>query len=122
MKRWTLVAAIVVALFFALALSDAVYEATSPSYLSWHVALRKTYSIIAFTIVGVALGRAALEWKRPLSLAQTAFAVALFSAAIEIGQFAMGSHEGPAWNVFDTGCGALGGALAWLVHRRFPNR
>ena len=122
MKRWTLVAAIVVALFFALALSDAVYEATSPSYLSWHVALRKTYSIIAFTIVGAALGRAALEWKRPLSFAQTALAVALFSAAIEIGQFAMGSHEGWRWNLFDVGCGALGGAVAWLADRRHTTR
>jgi hypothetical protein len=122
MKRWTLVAAIVVAFFFALALSDAVYEATSPSYLSWHVALRKTYSIIAFTIVGFTLAKAAREWQRPLSLPGTAFAVALFSAAIEIGQKFSGSHEGFAWNAFDTACGALGGTLAWLLHGRSTNR
>jgi hypothetical protein len=95
---------------------------TSPSYLSWHVLLRKSYSVIAFAIVGITLGRAALEWKRPLSLAGYALAVALFSAAIEVGQKLAGSNEGLAWNAFDTGCGALGGALAYLFNRRFPTR
>jgi hypothetical protein len=122
MKLWTLIAAAVIAFFFAIALSDVVYELTSPSYLSWHVLLRKSYSVIAFAIVGITLGRAALEWKRPLSLAGYALAVALFSAAIEVGQKLAGSNEGFAWNAFDTGCGALGGAIAYLFNRRFPSR
>ena len=117
-KRWTWIAAAVVTFFFAIALSDAVYELTSPSYFEWHVLLRKVYSVIAFAIVGAAFGRAAREWNRPLSLVRTAFAVALFSSAIEVGQKLAGSHEGLSWNVFDAGCGALGGALAWLIDGR----
>ncbi len=117
-KRWTLIAVLTIAFFFTIALSDAIYEITSPSYLSWHVLLRKSYSIAAFALVGLTLGRAALEWRRVLSLAQTTLAVALFSAAIEIGQKAMGSHEGLTWNIFDTACGAVGGALAWLIDGR----
>lgn len=119
-KRWTWAAVAIVTFFFAIALSDAVYELTSPSSFEWHVLLRKVYSVIAFGVVGIALGRAAPEWNRPLSLVQTAFAVALFSSAIEVGQKLAGSHEGLSWNVFDAGCGALGGALAWAIDgRRF---
>lgn len=118
MKRWTTAAAAVAAVFFALSLSGAVYEATSPSYLEWHVMLRKTYSIVAFGIVGLALDRAALEWKRPLSLLATTAAVALFSASIEVGQHVTGSLESWKWNAFDVACGALGGALAWFLDRR----
>jgi lipoprotein signal peptidase len=117
-KRWTWIAVAVVTFFFAIALSDAVYELTSPSYFEWHVLLRKVYSLIAFAVVGAAFGRAAHEWNRPLSLLQTAFAVALFSSAIEVGQKLAGSNEGLTWNAIDAGCGALGGALAWLLDGR----
>jgi hypothetical protein len=118
MKRWTWIAAATAAFFFALALNGAVYDATSPSYLDWHIALRKTYSVIAFTIAGVTFGRAAREWRRPFSLAGLAFAVAAYSAAIEIGQRFTGSHESWQSNLLDVGCGAIGGALAWIADGR----
>jgi surface polysaccharide O-acyltransferase-like enzyme len=121
-KLWTAFAVALILLFFALALSDAVYEATSPSSFEWHVLLRKTYSIVAFAIVGAALERAAREWDRSLSLPATMLAVALFSAAIEIGQALTGSHEGLLWNLIDVACGAFGGALAWLADRRLIKR
>lgn len=38
--------------------------------------------------------------------------VAFYSALIEVGQHLLGSTEGLGWNVGDTLCGAVGGALA----------
>jgi hypothetical protein len=109
---WT-VAAIVVALaLYAIAVSNAAYELTSPSSLSFHVWLRKTYSIVAFTLVGYLFRRAALEHgsKRPMLV--SILGTGLYSAAIEVGQAIGGSREGFGWNAIDTLCGALGGTLA----------
>ncbi|MBD5633561.1 MAG: hypothetical protein IAI49_03680 [Candidatus Eremiobacteraeota bacterium] len=113
LKRWTLLTVLVAAIFFAIAVSRAVYELTSPSWLSWHVLLRKSYSIVAFAIVGY-LGRRALgEWGRAgKTVATCVLGVAAYSAAIEVAQYVHGSREGLVWNAIDTLCGALGGALA----------
>jgi hypothetical protein len=43
--------------------------------------------------------------------------VALYSAAIEYGQWLEGSTEGLRWNAVDVACGALGGYLAIRVGR-----
>jgi tellurite resistance protein TehA-like permease len=112
--RWTLVAVTSVALF-AVALSNEVYDLTSPPGLSWHLLLRKTYSIAAFTLVGYLLRRALAERRRPFSWWACVFAVAFYSAAIEIGQALAGSHEGLVWNALDVACGAIGGLLASLI-------
>jgi hypothetical protein len=119
-RPWT-VAAIVVALaLFAVAVSNSAYELTSPSSLSFHVWLRKTYSIGAFTLVGYLLRRAALEGGGTHPIRTAIFGTALYSAAIEAGQAFAGSHEGLAWNAIDTACGAIGGTLATadLILRR----
>jgi hypothetical protein len=110
---WTIATAVVAAIFFAAAISHAVYELTSPVALSWHVLLRKCYSVAAFSLVGYLLRRALAERGSRANVAATcAIAVAAYSAAIELGQYLHGSHEGLGWNAFDTCCGALGGALA----------
>jgi hypothetical protein len=100
---------LVASAFFAIALSDVVYELTSPSALSWHVLLRKTYSIGAFTIVGMLLG-----WALPARVRgslQAAVAIATYSGLIEIAQRLAGSREGLMWNAIDVACGAIGGYL-----------
>ncbi len=111
--RWTTAAAVVAAVFYAAALSHAVYEATSPVELSWHVLLRKLYSVVAFSLLGYLLRRALAEREHHANVVATCvLGIAAYSAAIEVGQYLYGSHEGLGWNTFDTGCGALGGALA----------
>jgi hypothetical protein len=123
MTRWTPLAILTAVAFFVLAVSHAVYEATSPQWLTWHIALRKAYSIVAFTIVGYTFVRAlgaryrALDPSGRVRLA--CGYVATYSAAIEVAQYLHGSREGLAWNAFDIGCGALGGALAIFLERSF---
>jgi predicted membrane-bound mannosyltransferase len=103
------------AVLFWAATSNEVYDMTSPPALSWHVLLRKAYSIAAFALVGFtadkALGRSA---NRPL---RAALLVAAYSGTIEIVQFEHGSHEGIAWNVADVLCGAAGGWLGVVAER-----
>ncbi len=75
--------------------------------------LRKTYSVIAFAIVGFFVAPLV---RRPYRIRVDAGIVAGFSTLIEIAQKASGSTEGFASNIFDILCGALGGALgaaAW---------
>jgi hypothetical protein len=119
-KPWTLVAVAVATFFFVIAISHEIYEATSPSWLSWHVALRKAYSIVAFTIVGYLFRQALAENGKPSPPVTLIAGVALYSAAIEVAQFLHGSKEGLGWNAVDTACGALGGALSTLVPLNRP--
>ena len=106
--------ALAAALFWA-ATSNEVYDITSPAGLTFHVLLRKAYSIIAFALLGFtarkALGASAL------SPARGALLVAAYSAAIEVAQAERGSHEGIAWNVVDVLCGAAGGLLGVVANR-----
>ena len=114
-RPWTVAAVLVAALLYAVALSNAAYELTSPSAFELHVLLRKAYSIVAFTLVGFLLRRALRENGRdvPRATVLTCIAgVAAYSAAIEVGQWFVGSREGLAWNAVDTLCGAAGGTLA----------
>jgi hypothetical protein len=92
--------------FFALALRGDVYNATSPPDFRGHVALRKFYSIVAFAVVGAAYAYA----RRGVSRVDGALAIAIYSGAIEIGQW-FTSEELLRWNLFDVACGAVGGAL-----------
>ena len=112
MKLWTPLAVIAATILFVVALSNAVYETTSPSWLSWHVLLRKSYSVIAFAVVGYFLRRALREHDRPDAIGTCVLGVTAYSAAIEIGQAVVGSHEGLLLNAVDVACGTLGGALA----------
>jgi hypothetical protein len=100
--------AVAAALFWA-ATSNEVYDVTSPPGLSFHIVLRKTYSIVAFALVGFTADKALGPSAR--AVLRGAVAVAAYSAAIEVVQAARGSHEGLAWSTFDVLCGAAGG---WL--------
>jgi predicted membrane-bound mannosyltransferase len=117
------VAVVVAAVLFWAATSNEVYDLTSPSVLSFHVLLRKAYSIAAFALLGFTVDRAL----RPSTKAalRAALAVAAYSAAIEVVQAARGSHEGVAWNVVDVLCGAAGGWLGVVargIRRARPGR
>jgi len=113
------------AALFVVALNNAVYEATSPSWFGWHVVLRKSYSVAAFAAVGYLLRRALTERdQRHEILWSCVLGITAYSAAIEVGQALVGSREGLLWNAVDVACGALGGALACadLILRRLLRR
>ncbi|HEX3462428.1 MAG TPA: hypothetical protein VHS78_00060 [Candidatus Elarobacter sp.] len=114
-RIWGAVALALAAALFWAATSNEVYDLTSPPAFSFHVLLRKAYSIAAFALVGFtarkALGATAL------TPARGALLVAVYSAAIEIVQAIKGSHEGIAWNVVDVLCGAAGGWLGVVAGR-----
>lgn len=105
----------VAAVLFWAATSDVVYEATSPVALSFHVLLRKAYSIAAFALVGFMADKALGSSARPVL--RGALLVGLYSAAIEVTQALLGSKEGLVWNSVDTLCGVAGGALGVLARR-----
>ena len=111
-RPWTIAATVIAAVLLVVAVSHSVYELTSPVWFEWHILLRKVYSIGAFTLVAYALRRALVENGRTSVVLPCILWVAAYSAAIEVLQFAYGSHEGLVWNAIDTLCGALGGALA----------
>ena len=117
MSRWTWIAVLLAVVFFGLALNNDVYALSSPWHLSWHVVLRKAYSVVAFGLVGYA-GRSAFDdhgvSRNPAWIVLT---VAAYSALIELGQWLAGSNEGFAWNAVDVACGALGGLLGDLADR-----
>lgn len=104
---------------FAAAISNEVYDATSPAWLSWHVLLRKAYSVVAFGTLATMLApmwpdRAA-TWRLPVLLA-------VYSAAIELGQWLHGVREGLGYNALDVACGAAGGLLGAYAARWFRPR
>ncbi len=121
MKLWTVSAIVVAIVLYVLACNNEFYALTSPPALSWHVLLRKSYSVVAFAFVGYLARRALAEQGRSKFVPACIAGVAGYSALIEVGQYLLGSTEGLGWNAFDTLCGALGGALAVsdrLVRRR----
>jgi len=128
---WIVLAIIVAVGFYIVALSNNVYQGTSPANLatrlfgesaehygrpfgiSLHIALRKIYSIVAFTIVGWTAQRALPPASQPR--VRMTILVAGYSAAIEFGQWLEGSAEGMGWHTFDVICGGIGGYLAIIV-------
>jgi hypothetical protein len=107
--RWVAFAAVAVALFL-IALNGDIYNLTSPPALTFHVLLRKSYSIVAFALVG-----GALVWASGASLRTAAIAIAIYSGAIEVAQHFTYGKEPFSWNVIDVICGAIGGALGALI-------
>jgi hypothetical protein len=112
-RAWIAVAVAAAVVLFWAATNNEVYDLTSPPALSWHVALRKTYSVVAFAVVGLTLDKALGPSRH--SVRRATLIVALYSVAIEFVQWIKGSHEGLGWNTFDVLCGALGGALGTLA-------
>jgi hypothetical protein len=82
---------------------------------------RKVYSIVAFSILGTIV---APIIPKPRVLIDGAL-VGAFSTLIEIGQKLTGTIESINSNLFDIGCGVLGGmlgAVAWNVGRAIARR
>lgn len=104
------------AALFAAAVSNEVYEMTSPFWLSWHVLLRKLYSVAAFaTLAALAVPL----WTGRRTLWRVTALLAGYSAAIEVGQWLHGAREGLALNLLDVACGAAGGVAGFFVARAF---
>lgn len=110
--------AVAAALFWA-ATNNEVYDVTSPPELSFHILLRKTYSIVAFALVAFTADKALGPSTR--AALRGALLVGAYSAAIEVVQAARGSHEGLVWNAIDVLCGAAGGWLG-IVARTITKR
>jgi len=108
-RRWVAFGTVAVA-FFLIALSGDIYNLTSPPALSLHVLLRKSYSIVAFALIG-----GAFIWASGASMRTAALVVAAYSGAIEIAQHFTYGKEPFSWNVIDVICGAIGGALGALI-------
>ena len=120
---WTLTTIVVGTGFFLAALNNDFYQLTSPIELSWHVTLRKVFSVGAFAVVAFLMRKTLTERgivAKPIPIVVSG---ALFSAAIEVGQYVNGGTEGLGWNAADVACGALGGAVAaidLLIKKRAP--
>jgi hypothetical protein len=121
--RWRILTFVLAAGFFALALSQQVYDATSPTALSWHVVLRKIYSVGTFALIAFCLRQAlSRDVGFRVSLIVCGTVLAAYSAAIEVGQAAVGSREGFGWNGVDVLCGAIGGAIGAMVAEHYALR
>ena len=94
-----------------------VYQATSPHSLIGHVWLRKLYSVIAFTIVGWITAHGLRKFSYANRIFLGGLLVASYSALIEVAQKLHGSTESWRWNLFDIGCGLLGGLVGALIYR-----
>jgi hypothetical protein len=123
-----LLAAATAVVFFAIAIDHAVYAPGAGGVHAGHALahvrrhvpvrlrhdvnvdflLRKVYSIVAFAIVGFL---AAPTFPRKARLVACTLLVAIFSTVIEIAQKLTGTSESLLSNLFDVGCGALGGLI-----------
>jgi hypothetical protein len=84
--------------------------------------VRKAYSIVAFSILGLLV---APTIPKPNRIRIDGIVVGVFSTVIEIGQKLTGTIESIYSNLFDIGCGVLGGilgALAWNLARSLARR
>jgi hypothetical protein len=115
MRAWTFLTIIVGLALYILAINDEVYILTSPPTFAWHILLRKTYSIGAFTLLGFLYAKLFRQHGRTTNILHTTIAIALYSAVIEVTQAFRGSHEGLSWHTFDIACGAVGGALGGIL-------
>ena len=109
---WILVAIAIPWALFVASLSSDFYNLTSPPEFGLHVVMRKIYSVGAFALVGYLIARALGECGWPLGARTVITLGAVYSGAIEVAQYYVGSQEGIWWNLFDIGCGAVGGAIA----------
>jgi glycopeptide antibiotics resistance protein len=103
--------------FFLLALSDIVYEVTSPPG-PLQILLRKSYSIAAFAILGYLPSRALWASEKTKTPLYVAAAIAAYSLVIEVSQAILGAQEGLVWNAVDVAFGFVGGYLGAVVRER----
>jgi hypothetical protein len=99
---------------YAISVSGAAYELTTPVGMPHHVLLRKIYALLAFALLGFAFERS--NFRRLRGVLAGGIAIAAYSYAIEIGQIVIDhSHETFAEHGFDVASGLVGGALGALV-------
>lgn len=91
--------------FFVLAVSDVVYELTTPENLLG-IALRKLYSVVCFGALGFFLAMARIERLRTPAVGGI---IACYSGAIEVAQRLAGTREGFYLNLADVAFGFVGG-------------
>jgi len=117
------ICAVLAVALYIVAASNATYEATSPSWLSFHVLLRKAYSVVAFALVGFALAQATRYSGVQFGLVRGGASVGAYSALIEFGQRVLaGARESLAQQSFDVACGIIGGGLGALIAQIFASR
>jgi hypothetical protein len=113
---WRTAAAIAAIALYVVAVSNTAYELTSPLSLPHHVAFRKVYAVLAFTVVGFLFDRS--EIPKVSGFFGMALLVGLYSYAIEIGQIVIDqSTETVFQHGFDVASGVLGGALGSSLAR-----
>ena len=108
--------------FYALGLSDVVYEATSPGSGLVHVLVRKLYSLACFGLLGYLASKVVTRAPVLVSSVRAAVIIALYSAAVEVGQRLTGGHESLKWNAVDVALGFIGGGIGGALaaaKRRF---
>jgi hypothetical protein len=115
-RMWRTLTVVFGVLLYAVATSNQAYQLTSPTALSIHAILRKTYALLAFALLGFLLERAKVRGLRG-SFA-VAIAIGLYSYAIEIGQIVI-DHTTETFNQhsFDVASGAVGGLMGAFVAR-----
>lgn len=120
---WIVLSAAISVGLFAVAISNSAYEATSPSWLTYYVLLRKAYSVVAFALVGFAFARTTQLAGLALGPVRVGLSVGLYSALIEACQrlFAA-ARESIAQQSVDVAAGLIGGALGALVAEAFVRR
>jgi hypothetical protein len=101
--------------FFALALSDSVYDVTSPGTMPHHVIVRKLYSLVCFSLLGLLFSRSLAPSGLARTVARAALVVGAYSTLVENSQHFMGSTESLKWNAVDIALGAIGGGLGGAV-------
>ena len=114
--RWSwIVVAVAIAIVFFVAATINESGVTEPYRVTRHGMVRKALTVIAFGLVAYSADKALGPSRR--RILRATLLGGGYSGAIEVVQALRGSHEGFAWNVFDVGCGAAGGALAMIVDR-----
>lgn len=107
---WRTAAILAAVLLYAVAISNTAYELTSPLSLPHHVAFRKIYAVLAFSVVGFLAERAEIPNLRgPVAIA---LMIGFYSYWIELGQIVI-DHviETIFQHGFDVLTGVVGGAL-----------
>ncbi|MDQ2872003.1 MAG: hypothetical protein M3R35_02610 [Candidatus Eremiobacteraeota bacterium] len=94
---------------------EAVQDALPNRAIDTAFILRKLYSIVAFSIVGLLVAASAGRSRPQARLARCAFAVGLLSVCIELLQALKTPHEGLHSNAFDVACGMIGGVIGYLL-------
>lgn len=112
---WRFLAIVCAIVLYGIAISNRAYELTTPAAIPFHVILRKTYALGAFTLLGFLFEKSAVP--RARGAAWSAAIVGLYSTAIELGQTYISlSTEPMGEHLFDIASGVVGGALgSWIA-------